>query len=455
MRIADARATRPRRRAAPLLLAAIALACAATVAAALAWGVPAGWRVGAEELRRGAAVAVFLATYAVVAAGKVPGLRLDRAGAAVLGAALMVACGALTPEEAYRAVDLGTLALLLGMMVLVAHLRLAGFFALATRAAAARAGHPALLLGAVVAVTGGLSAVLVNDAVCLAVTPLVVALSRALRRDPVPFLLAVAMAANAGSVATLTGNPQNMLIGAMSGIPYAAFAAALAPVAGLGLLATALILLAFHPREFFVREGPAAGATAAGRTRAHRPLVLASAAVAAGVVAALFAGATPATAALAGGGLLLLLGRVRPEKVWREVDWPLLAMFAGLFVVVAGFERSVLSPEVLASVRGLGLGDPARLALATAALSNLVSNVPAVLVLRPFVEPLADPHRAWLVVAMASTFAGNLTLPGSVANLIVAERAAAEGVSIGFWRYAAVGLPVTAATIGIGLLWLG
>jgi Na+/H+ antiporter NhaD/arsenite permease-like protein len=447
----DAQLSRPRQRLAWILASVVLTAIAGT--AVLAASLPTFWHAAAEDLRRGAAVAVFVATYAVVAAGRLPGLRIDRAGAAVLGAALMVACGALSPEEAYRAVDLGTLALLLGMMVLVAHLRLAGFFGLVTRAAAAWAGHPALLLGAVVAVSGGLSAVLVNDTVCLAVTPLVVALARALRRSPVPYLLAVAMAANVGSVATLTGNPQNMLVGAMSGITYREFVATLAPVAGLGLVATTLLVLAFHPREFLVSSTVPAqeGDT---RPRVHRPLVLASASAATGVVAALFAGAPPAVAALVGGGLLLLLGRVRPEKIWREVDWPLLAMFAGLFVVVAGFEASILTPGTLAWVRDLELDDPARLSVATAALSNLVSNVPAVLVLRPFVEALADPHRAWLVVAMASTLAGNLTLVGSVANLIVAQGAAVDGVHLGFWRYAAVGVPVTAATIGIGLLWL-
>jgi Na+/H+ antiporter NhaD/arsenite permease-like protein len=412
----------------------------------------AGWS-SAADLHHVAAIAVFIGTYAVVAIGKLPGLHLDRTGAALLGAGLMVACGALTPEQAYRAVDLATLSLLLGMMVLVAHLRLAGFFALVTRVAAERARHPALLLGAVVAVAGGLSAVLVNDAVCIAVTPLIVGLARALRRDPLPYLLALAMAANVGSVATLTGNPQNMLIGGISGISYGAFAASLAPVAGLGLVATMLLVLLFYPREFWPR-GQVSPEDTPSRSRTHPPLIHKSVMIAAGVLIALFAGVPPPEAALVGGGLLLLIGAVKPEKIWREVDWPLLVMFAGLFVVVAGFEQSVLTPEILAWVGGLGLGDPVRLAVATAGLSNLVSNVPAVLVLRPFIAPLADSQHAWLVVAMSSTLAGNLTVVGSVANLIVVQRAAAEGIRIGFWRYAALGAPVTIVTIAIGLFWL-
>lgn len=425
-----------------------ALAGLAGVGAAPA--LPRPWN---GDLHLAAAVIVFIATYAVIALGKLPWLRIDRAGAAVLGAALMLVCGALTPDQAWRAVDLGTLALLFGMMILVGHLRLAGFFGLATQLVAARARHPVLLLTMVMLVSGGFSAVLVNDTACLALTPLVLALAQALRRDPAPYLLATAMAANVGSAATLTGNPQNMLVGSMSGIPYGAFAATLAPVAGLGLVVTGLLVLSLHPREF-LRRGELPQVAAAILPRLHKPLLLKSALAAIGVLLALFAGVPPAEAALAGGGLLLLIGRVRPEKIWREVDWPLLMMFAGLFVVVAGFERSALSPEMLTWVRSLGLGDPLRLSIVTTMLSNLVSNVPAVLVLRPFVEPLAGRQHAWLIIAMASTFAGNLTLVGSVANLIVAQRAAAERVEIGFWHYAMVGVPVTISTIAIGLLWL-
>ncbi len=401
------------------------------------------------DLSRIAAVLVFLATYAVVAVGRVPGLRLDRTGAAVLGGALMVGCGALTEKQAFEAIDLGTLALLLGMMLLVANLRLAGFFRLVTVTAAARARHPATLLAAVVLVSGGLSAVLVNDTVCLAITPLVVALARQLRRDPVPYLLAVAMAANIGSAATITGNPQNMIVGGFSGLSWGEFAVALAPVAALGLVACFLLILLLHPREFFVaRLRPPAPARL---PRIHRPLALKSALVALGVVTAFLAGVPVALASLLGGALLLLTRRVKPQKVWREVDWPLLAMFAGLFVVVEGLERAMLTPEVLAAAARLHLDDALSLTVVTTLLSSLVSNVPAVLVLKPFVEPLADPQRAWLLVAMASTMAGNLTLVGSVANLIVAQRAAAEGVEIGFWRYARTGIPVTLVTLAIGL----
>ena len=280
------------------------------------------------------------------------------------------------------------------MMVIVAHLGLAGFFGLVTRWGASHARHPIFLLGVVILISGGLSAVLVNDAICVALTPLVVATAAALELDPVPYLIAVAMAANVGSVATPTGNPQNMLIASTSGAGYLEFAAALTPIAAMGLAATFVLILAFHPRQFLTRRG-LARQTRQDRKLVHGSLVLKSLLTAAGVIGALMAGAAPPLAALAGSGLLLLIGRVRPVKVWHRIDWPLLVMFAGLFVVVAGFERSVLTPEILAFVRDLRLENPVRLVATTAVLSNLVSNVPAVLVLRPFIERLPEAPHAW------------------------------------------------------------
>jgi Na+/H+ antiporter NhaD/arsenite permease-like protein len=193
---------------------------------------------------------VFLLTYAGIALGRIPGFRLNRAGIALTGAALMMAIGAITPEEAYRAVNLDTLALLLGMMIVVAHLRLSGFFRLATSWALTHAHSPLILLATVAVTAGAFSAFLVNDAVCLVMTPLVIEVTRSLRRDPIPYLLAVAMASNIGSVATITGNPQNMIVGAVSRIPYVEFAAALAPLAAVGLVVVIVVLATLWWREF-------------------------------------------------------------------------------------------------------------------------------------------------------------------------------------------------------------
>ncbi len=405
----------------------------------------------AETARRAAGLAIFAATYAVIAIGRLPGFRLDRAGAAFLGASLMVVVGAISLPDAYRAIDMNTITLLLGMMIVVANLRLSGFFRLLTAWAAARARHPLVLLAAVVLLSGVLSAFLVNDAVCLAFTPLVLDLVLGLKRNPVPYLLAVAMAANVGGVATITGNPQNMIIGSLSGIGYGPFAAALAPVAAVGLVLTFALIALVWRAEFRTAERLAAALPPA---RPNRVVMGKALLVTAGLMAAFFAGVPPAEAAALAGAVLLLSRRVKIQKIYDEIDWTLLLMFAGLFIVVAGFERTVLTPGALAAVGGMPLASAPRLSLVTAVLSNIVSNVPAVLVLRPFVARLPDPAHAWLVVAMASTLAGNFTILGSVANLIVVSRARARRVEIGFGTYFLVGGPLTVLTIVAGVLLL-
>jgi len=397
------------------------------------------------------ALLILAGTYLVMALGRLPASRLDRTGAALLGASLMVASGTLSLDEAYRAIDFGTITLLLGMMIVVANLRLAGFFGLAALWIGRHAHRPIVLLIGIAAISALLSAFLVNDAVCLMLTPFVVEITRAMRRNPVPYLLAVAMASNVGSVATITGNPQNMVIGSMSQIPYDAFAAALAPVAALGAIVVVVAIVLAH-RDEFLAAAPRHD-TAALRARWNGPLLAKSLAAIIGAVVAFFLGVAPPKAAIVAGALLLVTRRIRPERVMREIDWPLLLLFAGLFIVVAGAEKAVLTPDIRHAVGGLALGRPAVLAAVAAALSNVVSNVPAVLVLKPFVGDLADLHKAWLVLAMASTLAGNFTILGSIANLIVVERARAARVSIAFWPYFRIGAPVTVITIILGL-WL-
>jgi Na+/H+ antiporter NhaD/arsenite permease-like protein len=400
------------------------------------------------------AILVFAATYFVMAVGRLPGYRIDRAGAALLGASLMVGFGVLSLDEAYAAVDMNTITLLLGVMIVVANLRLSGFFRIATAFVTARARHPLALLAAIVAIAGLLSAFLVNDTICLVMTPLVLDLVTHLKRQPLPYLLAVAMASNAGSVATITGNPQNMIIGTFSGIPYVSFVAALAPVAAVALMLTLVLIAVLHPKEFFTRAGFEPIGEAAQPVRYHGPLVTKTLLVTLAMVVAFFAGLPVATSAILAGAVLLFTRRVKPEKVYFDIDWPLLLMFAGLFIVVAGIEKQVIGPDAVAAVDRLNLANVPVLSAVTAVLSNIVSNVPAVLVLKPFIAGFADPHRAWLIVAMASTLAGNLAIVGSVANLIVAEKARRDGVTIGFWDYFRVGAPLTILSIAFGAWWL-
>jgi Na+/H+ antiporter NhaD/arsenite permease-like protein len=407
--------------------------------------------VTADPLVTAASVVIFLATYLVIAAGRLPGFRLDRAGAALVGASLMVACGVMTLPEAYKAIDFDTIVLLLGMMIVVANLRLSGFFALVSAWVARHAHHPLTLLAAIVLVSGVLSAFLVNDTICLMLTPLVLELVVGLRRDPVPYLLATAMASNIGSTATITGNPQNIMIGSFSQIPYGGFLAALAPVALAGLGVTLLLIAVAFRKEFWGRQRLAAES---GDVEVDAPLVRKSVAVTILMVIAFFIVAPPAKVAIVAGALLLLTRRLKPDRVYGEIDWSLLLLFAGLFIVVAGLEKTVITPDVLAAAGRLRLDRVPVLSAVAFALSNLVSNVPAVLVLKPFIAQLHDQRTAWLTLAMASTLAGNFTILGSVANLIVVERARQGGVEIGFWTYFKLGAPLTAISIGMSVWWL-
>jgi Na+/H+ antiporter NhaD/arsenite permease-like protein len=398
-----------------------------------------------------AALAILVLTYVGVAAGRIPGLRLDRVGIAFLGGAAMVALGPLSLEEAFHAIDFDTIALLLGMMIVVAHLKVSGAFRNLGGLAIEHAHAPIILLVTVTALTGVLSAFLVNDAICLVMTPIVMQVVRALGRNPLPYLVATATASNCGSVATITGNPQNMVIGAVSKISYPAFFAALAPIALFGLIAVVVVVWVAFRKEFGP-DGDFQPHLKPGRM--HSGQLVKASVVCLGLAIAFFAGAPPAEAALIGGAILLFTRSIKPMRIYREIDGPLLILFAGLFIVVAGAEKALLTPERIAMAKSFGLDVPWRLSLFTAVLSNIVSNVPAVLILRPFIPAFPDPQRAWLVVAMASTLAGNLTLLGSVANLIVAERARAEGAPLGFWSYFKVGLPLTLVTLAAGTAWL-
>jgi len=423
------------------------IAIAAALAPAL---LPAGDQIGWEG-RSVAAGVIFVGSYLALALGRIPGLSIDRAGIALVGAGLMVASGTLTLQDAYKAVDLDTITLLLGMMIVVASLRLSGFFTIATAWVRAHASRPLVLLGAVVAASGVFSAFLVNDAICLVLAPLVLELTLALGRRPVPYLLAVAMASNVGSTATITGNPQNIMIGSFSHIPYAKFALALGPVAVVGLFVIVALIALFHRAEF---AGAARLEAPRPRLDINRVLVVRALLATFILIALFFAGVVPAKAAIIIGGLLLLTRRVKSRRVYAEIDWSLLLMFAGLFIIVAGARHALLSPELIAAAGRLHLDQVPVLGIVTAVLSNLVSNVPAVLMLKPFVDGLQDHDTAWLVVAMASTLAGNFTILGSIANLIVVQRAAASGVVIGFWDYFRVGAPLTIITLVIGILWL-
>lgn len=285
---------------------------------------------------------------------------------------------------------------------------------------------------------------------CLVLTPLVLEITERLERDPLPYLLGVAMASNAGSVATLTGNPQNMLIGNLSGISYRGFSAALAPVALISLILTFAVIVLLFPKEFRRRQRMEIPEV---RVRVNRVLLWKAVVVSAAMIGLFFWGWPVAKVAVVAGAVLLITRRVKPEKVYHEIDWQLLAMFAGLFIVVAGFERTSVEEELAAAAARFRLDDVWVLSGWSALVSNVVSNVPAVLLFAPLVRRLGDPRAGWLTLAMSSTLAGNLTLVGSVANLIVVQRARRHR-RITFWEYCRVGIPVTLLTLAAGAAYL-
>src|SRR5580692_1021867 len=264
-----------------------------------------------------ASLAIFAATYLVMAIGKLPGYRLDRAGAALLGASLMIWTGVLSLEEAFQSIDLATITLLLGMMIVVANLRLSGVFEVVNEWVIARARHPVALLSGIVLVSGFLSAFLVNDTICLVMTLPVLDLAKRFERNPTPYLLAIPMASNAGSVATITGNPQNMIIGSIAHVPYGTFAAALFPIAAVALVLTTLLIALLNPAEFLTRERLVPAARQLPLLY-HRGLALKSVAVTVAMVALFFAGEPVAKVAILGGALLLFTRRVKPEKVYID-----------------------------------------------------------------------------------------------------------------------------------------
>jgi len=394
---------------------------------------------------------IFLGTYTVLAFGAVPVIRLDRTGAAIVGAILMIVAGGVPLDEAYQAIDYRTLVLLFGMMVLVANLRLALFFRVLAETLTRRVARPSHLLVAIVFAAGLLSAVFVNDTICLVFTPVLVEVARARNQKPLPYLLALATASNVGSVAAITGNPQNMLIGSMSGISYVRFTASLAPVALAGLaVVSAVVYLSF--RRDLLTASAAAGSVAVRPV--HRALMVKSLLVAAGMLAGFLAGVEPALVASSGAAVLLVTRRVKPEKVYRQIDWGLLVLFVGLFIVIHGVERAQLDARFFDLLRPVGVQTVAGLSIVSAVLSNLVSNVPAVMLFTRLVPQLPHPDLAWLALAMSSTLAGNLTILGSIANLIVVEGAARHGVRISFMDYLKVGVPVTVVSLALGILWL-
>ncbi len=397
-------------------------------------------------------IAIFCVTYLLISGRRLKILPLNRPAAALLGAVLMVGCGVMTPEQAYQSVDYDTLVLLLGMMIISAYLFLAGFFDWAADWILRRAKSPRALLLYLMITSALLSALLVNDTICLMLTPLVVAVIVRGKLPLLPYLLALSMSANIGSVATLVGNPQNMIIGHLSQIPFLHFSASLAPAAVAGLaIEYAVLRIGFRK----VLGQAAIQRPDMPQRELNQRLLLLTLAVLVLVFAGFVAGLNLSWTALAGGALVMVLARRDTHEVLKLVDWHLLVFFAALFIVVEGLSGTGLPDQVYRRVHGVfGASAPSQawsFAAFSALGSNIFSNVPFVLVAGKWINNFAQPELMWKVMALATTFAGNLTILGSVANIIVVESARVH-LEVGFWDYAKFGIPVTVLTTAIGLL---
>ncbi len=368
----------------------------------------------------------------------------------MIGAVAMIAFGVLTVNDAYRAINLDTIVLLLGMMIIVAYLQVGGFFDMIASFVLKRARTGNGLLLTIIVSSGILSAFFVNDTICLMMTPLVLLLTSRAKIDPKPFLLALATSANIGSVATLVGNPQNMLIATYSGWPYMKFFLAMFPIAVAGLVIDFLVLRYLFGNR--LKEAlPPYRIEPTGKP--DKILLYKSCIVMLVVIVGFSLGIRLAFMAILGASLLVLAANRRPDEIFAKVNWSLLLFFASLFVVVAGISRAGLVEDAHTALEGYFSVSIIRqittFSFASLVLSNIVSNVPYVMVVQHWITAFSSPHLMWLVLAMSSTFAGNLTVAGSVANMIVLELSK-ERAPFSFWEFTKVSGTIALLTWGAG-----
>lgn len=389
---------------------------------------------------------ILITTLFIFTVGKSPIFRVDRAGVAIIGASLTVATG-MTFDQAVGAVDYRTIVLLFSMMIITSYLNLSGLFQLVGNYSMSKLQTKNQLLFWIILLTGILSAVFINDIVCLLFTPVVIMICLRMELNPIPYLLGVASASNIGSVATLIGNPQNILIGSLSHMPFSWYMGVAVPLTLVGLMLNYLIIAWVYRKELnglLPDCSPLVGAV-------NRYLIRKGLVVMILVLTGFLSGFDPAVVASLGAALLLVTRRLKPNKVYAGIDFNLLVIFIGLFVIIGGVEKGgliglLLNPHFV-QIQSLPL-----FALLTILFSNVVSNVPAVMMLK-FLIPASSGQVWWASMAVFSTLAGNLTLTGSIANLIVVEQAKKQNVNISFFTYFKIGFPLTIAMVAIGLVY--
>jgi Na+/H+ antiporter NhaD/arsenite permease-like protein len=391
-------------------------------------------------------------TFIGIAIGKLPVIKTNRTTISLMGVALLIFTNQVDFSKIQAYIDFDTIILLFSMMIINANLKMAGFFVVIDRGLSRLIKTPRIFLGLEIFTVGILSALFLNDTICLMFTPFIITLVFNLNRNPFPYLIALATSANLGSVATLTGNPQNMIIGVASGIAYLDFTLALLPIALSGMGVIWLVLVKMYPFEF--RKGEKLEPQQDLSLPVQKPLLVKSLVITGGLLIAFLSGAPIAMASFIAACLLLVTRRHKPEAVFAEFDWTLLVFFAAMFILSGSLETSGVTTSLIDLNSLAKQANILNLTLITGVLSNLISNVPAVLLLKPVVANMDNVRLGWLTIAAASTLAGNLTLLGSVANLIVAEIAERWRIDLNFWEYTKSGVIITVLSLAISVLWL-
>jgi len=398
-------------------------------------------------------LAIFAITYLGLAMGRIPGLKMNRVGIALLGAIAMMIFGGVGIGEAVSYVNWPTVCLLFGFFVISAQLRLSGFYNLVAGGISARLGHPARFLFILMAATGGLSAFLNHDIVCYVFTPIVATALLRKQLNPVPFLIALAIASNIGAAATLIGNAQDMLIGQTAHLDFGRYMAWVSVPVLFAMACAYGIIWGLSKNRLHLAQPAASGESERGRefNRAHtiKGLVILVA------VVGLFFSSLPAEIiALAAAGIHLASPKFRTEELLGLVDWPILVLFIGLFVVTGAFVSTGYGAQAVQwlAQAGFDVNRPVNLTLATTVLSNVINNSPTVMLLLKVVD-VSTPTLAY-ILALANSFAGSLLMIGSVANIITVQVARDMGIKIGFWDFARLGVPVTIVSLGGVLVWV-
>ena len=405
------------------------------------------------------ALTIFIITYLLIAVNKTPWFEIKRSYAALLGAVAMLIIGALTIDQAWDSIDFKVIFLLLGMMLMVAGLEFAGFFTIISNLMLRHTAPGPKFLLSVMLFSAVISALALNDAVVLMFTPIVIRCCIKLRVNPIPYLIGLMISANIGSIATAVGNPQNAYIVGYSGISFAEFSLYSIPIAVVCLIVSYVILAMLFRGSLSQRkyvEVDHQDDTVVD----NRILAVMISLLVMTFVGFMLTGICDIelyqVALISGTASCFIVILTQPKRsVWiiKRVDWHILLFFIGLFVLIGGAVQSGLIDEFSRDIHLLddgGKGDMIPLSVLSVVLSNLVSNVPAVMLMAQMMPP--SDVMAWIVLAASSTLAGNTTLLGSAANIIVAERSETYGVRVPFVRHMMVGVVVTIATIAAMLL---